>query len=116
MAVMRRGEVWVANLNPNRGREIGKMRPVVIMQHDALLALETGMVIVLPLTTKARASMTHFRPQLPARDRLLRDSFVVVEQPRTLDVTYIGDGPLTTLNAEEMAAVERGLSTALGMV
>ncbi|WP_440998193.1 type II toxin-antitoxin system PemK/MazF family toxin [Arhodomonas sp. SL1] len=113
---MRRGEVWVANLNPNRGREIGKMRPVLIMQHDALLALNTGMLIVLPLTTQARPSMAHFRPRIPARDRLLRESYVVVEQPRTLDAAYIGDGPLTTLSTEEMVAVERGLSTALGIV
>lgn len=113
---MRRGEVWVANLNPNRGREIGKMRPVVILQHDALLALETGMVIVLPLTTQAHGSMTHFRPRMPARDRLLRDSFVVVEQPRTLDTAYLGDGPLTVLSPDEMAAVERGVSTVLGLL
>ena len=35
---MRRGEVWLGNLNPNRGQEIGKIRPVVILQADFLLA------------------------------------------------------------------------------
>lgn len=31
------GEVWLANLNPRRGTESGKTRPVLIMQDQALL-------------------------------------------------------------------------------
>ena len=113
---MRRGEIWVANLNPNRGREIGKIRPVLVMQNDDLTALDTGMVIVLPLTSQGRPHMTHFRPLITARHRLQKDSYVVVEQPRTLERATIGEGPLTELTAEEMATVERGLATALGRV
>jgi len=99
---MRRGEIWGANLNPNRGHEIGKIRPVLVMQHDDLTALDTGMVLVLPLTTQGRPHMTHFRPVVTARDRLQQDSYVVVEQPRTLDRAAIGEGPLTVLTTEEM--------------
>jgi mRNA interferase MazF len=29
VAVMQRGEIWIANLNPNKGSEIGKARPIV---------------------------------------------------------------------------------------
>jgi mRNA interferase MazF len=35
---MRRGEIWLGNLNPNRGAEIGKVRLVLIMQADFLIA------------------------------------------------------------------------------
>ena len=31
---MKRGEIWVANLNPNRGAEVGKIRPVLILQNN----------------------------------------------------------------------------------
>lgn len=31
---MRRGGVWVANLNPNRGAEVGKLRPALGLQVD----------------------------------------------------------------------------------
>jgi len=34
VAMIRRGEIWVANLNPNKGGEIGKVRPVVVLQED----------------------------------------------------------------------------------
>jgi mRNA interferase MazF len=32
-----RGEVWLANLNPQRGTEPGKTRPVLIVQGQALI-------------------------------------------------------------------------------
>ena len=44
---MRRGEIWTANLNPSRGREIGKIRPVLIVQADELIDAGTPMVVVL---------------------------------------------------------------------
>jgi mRNA interferase MazF len=59
--VMRRGEVWVANLNPSRGGEIGKVRPIVIMQADELIAAECPMVVVLPLTTQIHPGLARFR-------------------------------------------------------
>lgn len=40
-----------ANLNPAHGREIGKIRPVLIVQADELIDADTPMVVVLPLTT-----------------------------------------------------------------
>ena len=39
---MRRGEVWTANLNPSRGREIGKIRPVLIIQANELIDVVTS--------------------------------------------------------------------------
>jgi len=49
---MRRGETRVANLNPGRGREIGKIRPVLVFQADELSAIGTPMVVILPITTQ----------------------------------------------------------------
>jgi mRNA interferase MazF len=34
--MIRRGEVWVARLNPNQGAEVGKVRPVVVSVRRAL--------------------------------------------------------------------------------
>jgi mRNA interferase MazF len=113
--VMRRGEVWVANLNPPRGHEIGKVRPVVVMQCDALDAAVTPMVVCLPLTTQVYPGFSRWRVTLPARDRLLKPCQVVTDQPRALDRARFGEGPLTNLTAEELAAVERSLKAVLGI-
>lgn len=112
---MRRGEVWVVNLNPNRGREIGKVRPALVIQADDLTVVGTPMIIVLPMTTKIHSAFKLWRVTVPARDRLLKDCQVVVDQPRTLDRDRFGPGPLTTLSPEEMAKVEKSLKAVLGM-
>lgn len=112
---MRRGEIWIANLNPSRGREIGKIRPVLIFQADELIDAGTPMVVVLPLTTHMYPEFELWRVTVPARDRLRDACQVVVDQPRALDRTRIGDGPLTALTPAELAAVERSLRVVLGM-
>ncbi len=113
--MIRRGEIWTANLNPSRGREISKIRPVLILQAEELIDADTPMVVVLPLTTHVYPEFRLWRVTVPARDRLKDACQVVVDQPRALDRTRIGDGPLTVLAPAELAAVERSLRVVLGM-
>ena len=54
MALIRSGEVWVARLNPNQGAEVGKVRPVVVIQADLLTDAGIPTVLVVPLTTQMR--------------------------------------------------------------
>lgn len=112
---MKRGEIWTANLNPSRGRGIGKLRPVLIVQANELIDAGVPMVVVLPLTTRVYPQFKLWRISVPARDRLKETCQVVVDQPRALDRTRIGDGPLTALTRSELAAVERSLCVVLGM-
>lgn len=113
--MMRRGEIWVANLNPGRGREIGKIRPVLVLQADELSAIGTPMIVILPVTTQVYPDYKTWRVTVPARERLLVDCQVVVDQPRALDRDRFGEGPLTTLSEEEMANVERAFLGVCGM-
>ena len=39
---MKRGEIWLADLNPRRGTEPGKTRPVLVVQSQALLDARTA--------------------------------------------------------------------------
>jgi mRNA interferase MazF len=45
---MRRGEVWLLNLEPTLGAEIKKTRPVVIVSHDSIGILPLRVIV--PLT------------------------------------------------------------------
>lgn len=112
---MKRGEVWVANLNPNRGAEIGKIRPVLILQNDAFINAGFPTVVVLPLTTQVRRDVSTLRITLASRDDLQQDCQIMVDQPRTLDRRRIGQGPLTSLTTEELGAVEKSLSAVMGL-
>jgi mRNA interferase MazF len=46
---------------------------------------------------------------------LRQDCQIIVDQPRALDQSRFGDGPLTTLTRDEMLAVEQSLRLVLGM-
>ena len=48
----RRGELWAADLNPRRGSEPGKVRPVVVVQSDLLNETDHSSAWILPCTTQ----------------------------------------------------------------
>lgn len=112
---MKRGEVWVARLSPAQGGEVGKTRPVLIIQDDSFIQENTKTIIVLPLTSQVRPDIQNLRARIPVRDRLLMESHVILEKPMTLDRRRFGEGPLTALTQQEMKAVERGLLAVMGM-
>ena len=112
---MKRGEVWIANLNPNRGREVGKIRPVLVIQSDFLTAQAGETVVVLPMTTQVHANREPLRVIIAARGNLKKTSQVITDQPRTLDRDRFGDGPLTALTTKEMQAVEKALLVVVGL-
>lgn len=114
-ARIQRGQVWTGNLNPSRGREVGKIRPVLVIQGDWLSAAQAHTVVVLPLTSSVHRAREPLRVTLRARDALREDSQVVVDQPRTLDRRRLGPDFLTELTAAEMSKVEESLLAVMGI-
>lgn len=112
---MKRGEVWIGNLNPNRGTEIGKIRPVLVIQDNRLTLAGSPTIVVLPMTTQIDLRSKRSKILILARDKLRDDCQILVAQPRTLDRRRFGSGPLTILSGEEFAAVEKSLAAVLGM-
>jgi mRNA interferase MazF len=113
---MRRGEIWVAKLNSNRGNEVGKIRPVLILQADFLIQQGEPTIIVLPLTTQVRPSKEPLHVTIPARDRFRQSCQVMPEQPRTLDRMRLVEGPLTMLSPAELRAVEASFRAVTGLL
>ena len=114
--MMRRGEIWTANLNPNKGSEIGKVRPVLILQDDSMIASGLATILIAPLTSQLRTVFAPLRVKVAARNHLIQDCFVMIEQIRALDRSRFGEGPLTVLTTEEIAAVEKSLLGVIGML
>ncbi len=85
MLTLNHGEVWLANLNPWRGTEQGKTRPVLIVQSHALLDAGHPSTLVLPLTSRLIDEAEPLRLRLPAQDQLEQDSDALVDQLRALD-------------------------------
>jgi len=54
MARPSRGEVWRADLEPVRGHEQGRVRPVLVISNDVFNHGNSNLVTIVPMTTKGR--------------------------------------------------------------
>ncbi|MDJ0545555.1 MAG: type II toxin-antitoxin system PemK/MazF family toxin [Microcystis sp. M53601_WE4] len=86
---LKRGEVWLADLNPTQGSEQAGIRPVIIFQNDLVSQFSTT-IIAIPLTTNQR------RAALPicllieqGNGGLGQDSVALCFQMRVLDKTRL---------------------------
>jgi mRNA interferase MazF len=59
-----RGDIWLADLNPIRGREQAGMRPCLVVSVNLFNQSPAKLAIVIHLTTKAKGIRTHV-PLLP---------------------------------------------------
>ena len=109
------GAVWLADLNPQRGMEPGKTRPVLIIQNQALLDAGHPSTLVIPLTTRLIEDAAPLRLRLSARDRLDRDSDLLIDQIRAIDNQRLVTGPLTLLGAEEMSRIYPAILEVMGI-
>jgi len=86
---IKRGEVYLANLDPVVGREIAKTRPVVVVSNNVNNEL-AGTITVLPITSGSLEKIYPFEVLLPkGTANLPKDSKVKANQIRTLDRTRI---------------------------
>ncbi len=77
----KRGEVWLAALDPVAPGEQGGTRPVLVVSTDAFNAWPVGLVIVVPITTRDRGFTHHV---LVAGGGLDRRSFAMPEYVRSV--------------------------------
>lgn len=79
------GHLYVADLNPRFGTEPGKVRPVVVVQTDALNRVHLS-TIVCPVTTQIAGFDNPLRVALPKRvSGLGRPSDILVDQVKAID-------------------------------
>lgn len=91
---MRRGEIYLVDLDPVRGSEASKRRPAVVVSNDGANAtaarLGRGVVTVVPVTSNLD-QVYPFQTGLPAEQTGLdRDSKAQAEQVRPISVDRLG--------------------------
>lgn len=111
----RRGEVWLADLNPRRGTEPGKKRPVLIVQAQALLDADHPSTLIVPLTTRLVDDAEPLRIRVRAAGSLKKDSDALIDQVRAIDNRRLVNGPLARLAAAQLDAIGQALSEVLDL-
>jgi mRNA interferase MazF len=109
------GSVWLANLNPGRGTEPGKVRPVLIIQNQALLDALHPSTLIIPLTTNLVEDAEPLRIRIPAREGVERDSDLLIDQIRAIDNKRLIQGPLLQLDDDFMQLVCSAVYEVMGM-
>ena len=76
-------DIWLADLNPSRGTEPGKTRPVVIIQTDLLNESHLSSIIC-PITSNVKPEIELLRVHLN-KAQLDKPSDILVDQIRAID-------------------------------
>lgn len=83
---MRQFDIWLADLNPSYGTEPGKIRPVVIIQNNTIIAEGHKSTLICPLTSKVTAGTRIMRINVRASvTGVLQDSDIMMDQIRAID-------------------------------
>ena len=111
--MIKRGELYYADLSPVVGSEQGGIRPVLIVQNDVGNKYSPTIIAAAVTSRLSKARLpTHI--ELPAADYgLPKDSVVLLEQLRTLDKTRLKDR-VAALDTLTMTRVDKGLLISLG--
>lgn len=82
---IKRGEIWLADLNPTRGSEQAGNRPILILQNDSISQF-TNTFLAIPFTTNLRrASLPTYVLLRQGEGGLASDSVALCHQLRVLD-------------------------------
>jgi mRNA interferase MazF len=78
-----RGEIWLVDLDPVRGREQAGKRPALVVSTDIFNHGPAELVLLVPITTKDKRIPLHV-PIAPAESGLREPSFVKCEDLRSV--------------------------------
>lgn len=110
--IIRRGDIFYADLSPVVGCEQGGIRPVIVIQND-IGNRYSPTVIVVAITSKSKKELpTHV--ELGCMGALQKNSVVLLEQIRTIDRTrlleYIG-----SVSRLRMLLIDQALLLSIGL-
>jgi mRNA interferase MazF len=111
---IKRGDIFLASLDPVIGKEISKTRPVIVVSID-INNMFSDTVSVLPLTSKHVDRSYPFEVFLPKKSgNLPKDSKVKANQIRTIDksrlVSFMG-----RIDHKGMSDIELAMKVHLGL-
>ena len=101
----RRGELWFVDLDPIRGREQAKKRPCLVLSNNIFNNGSSGLVIVIPLTSKNKNNPLHIEIPFP-EGGIQITSYALPEQIRSVSPTRFDARALGKVSEETMLKVE----------
>ncbi len=115
MAGLMRGGVYLARLDPAKGAEIGKLRPIAILTASEILAVDPPLLFICPLSSRSDPAFAALHVALPSRDALKVASFALVEHCRAISRARVHGERITQLTDVELDTILRRLQRLVGL-
>ncbi|CUH96284.1 hypothetical protein P22_2374 [Propionispora sp. 2/2-37] len=113
--IVKRGDVYYANLSPVVGSEQGGHRPVLVIQNDVGNKYSPT-VIVAAITSQISKAKLPTHVELSAKQyNLEKDSVILLEQLRTIDKRRLKE-KVTHLGEDIMGQIDEAVRVSLGLV
>lgn len=113
--LLTRGGVYLARLDPAKHTEVGKIRPVVLLNAQALLNAKPLVIFICPLSSQSTPEFASFHIELLARDNLQVTSYALVEHCRAITIKRLIHPRLAQLTSLELASILKRLQRMVGV-
>ncbi|AUB81766.1 type II toxin-antitoxin system PemK/MazF family toxin [Candidatus Thiodictyon syntrophicum] len=110
-----RGGIHLARLDPAKGAEIGKLRPVALLSAPEILEIDSPLLFVCPLSSRSEPRYASLHVPLSPRDDLKAESFALVEHCRAISRTRLCGPPIARLTESEIEVVLHRLMRLVGL-
>jgi mRNA interferase MazF len=115
VSMVRRGEIYYADLSPVVGSEQGGVRPVLIVQND-IGNKYSPTVIIAAITSQINKGKLPTHVEIGATDYgLPKDSVILLEQIRTIDKKRLKE-KIGFLSADVMKTVDEAIQISFGLI
>ncbi len=113
--IVKRGDIFYADLSPVVGSEQGGIRPVLVVQNN-IGNKYSPTIIISAITSQINKAKLPTHVEITAPDYgLPKDSVVLLEQIRTIDKRRLRER-IGRFNGEMMEVVDKCLKISLGIV
>ena len=112
--IIKRGDIFYADLSPVVGSEQGGLRPVLIVQNDVGNKYSPTVIAAAITSQQTKSNMpTHIKINATGCG-LSKDSIVLLEQIRTIDKQRLKE-KMGTLDYNSMNGINKALSVSFGL-
>lgn len=112
--IVKKGDLYFADLSPVIGSEQGGVRPVLVVQNNVGNKYSPTIIVAAVTSQKNKAKLPTHVSIDAAGNGLSKNSVVLLEQLRTIDKSRLRER-IGTLNQELMPDVNEALGVSLGI-
>ncbi len=113
--MVKRGDIYYANLSPVVGSEQGGHRPVLVIQNDVGNKYSPTIIVVAITSQISKAKLPTHVEINSKQSSLEKDSVILLEQLRTIDKRRLKE-KVSHLSEDIMSLVDESIKVSLGLV